>query len=123
MSEDKKSSSDRDKYYFSAGVFKIDQLSGGYPDLKRIVDDWAKDENFYELIIRKVSEENYGIQFVYFTDQIDPNLPRPMKAYKKELERRFGKGFYAWDYNESTEDKLERIPQYLIVSKKLELPK
>ncbi|MBP6909995.1 hypothetical protein KBC03_00100 [Patescibacteria group bacterium] len=93
------------KKLFAAGVFKVDYKSAGYKDLYELAQERKKDENFYELIVRRVAEQNYGIQFVY----IDHNLvsaekvttdsyDNKMTAYKKQLHDKYGKGFYAWDY-------------------------
>lgn len=97
--------------YVAAGVFKIDYMSAGFPELKKIAQEWAKDSNFYELIIRGVSEKNYGIQFVYISDNArDENI----KKYKNELIEKFGRekgGLYAWDYNEGTYESDEDEPK------------
>ncbi len=106
-------------YYFAAGVFKIDSMAAGFPDLIKIAQEWSKDENFYEIIVRQVSESNYGIQFVYYT--VNPQAQDSIKIYKKQLEERFGKDFYAWDYQTSSSESLDRLKKMVVISKKLEL--
>lgn len=81
--------------FLSAGVFKVDKKFAGYKDLYAVAQERKKDENFYELIIRNVSEDNYGIQFVYYEDEYSED--KIAKIYKKQLEQLYGKGLYAWD--------------------------
>jgi len=92
------------KTFYAAGVFKIDARSAGYPDLLKIAQEWAKDENFYEIIVRGVSEKNFGIQFVYIAN-LEEDSNHPIKKYKNELQEKFGDGFYAWDYQHSNDEK------------------
>lgn len=92
------------KHYIAAGVFKVDYKAAGYPDLLKIAQEWAQDPNFYELVVRKVSENNFGIQFVYISK--DPDKEN-IKNYKKALLEKYPKdegGVYAWDYNESVSE-------------------
>jgi hypothetical protein len=96
------SEKNKHSYYVAAGVFKVDYKAAGYPDLHTIAKEWAKDANFHELIVRKVSEDNFGIQFVYISSNPDQEN---IKKYKQELLQKYPKdqngGMYAWDYNES----------------------
>lgn len=109
MSEEKKGSStpkkDAKTYYFAAGVFKFDHMAAGFPDLRKIAQDWAEeDEHFVQLIIRGVSETNYGIDFAYYREfEEGEEAVNVMKIKRDELIERFGRenGFYAWDYHTS----------------------
>lgn len=92
------------RYYLSCGVIKFDYKAAGYPDVMKIAREWAQDENFHELIVRKVSEENFGIQFVYAAENSKTYV---VEDLRKELVKRFGKGIYAWDIEESTKDSFE----------------
>ena len=83
--------------FVASGVFKLDYKVAGYPDLKKVAPEWAKNPCFYGLIVRKVSESNFGIQFVYLSES---PCKGKMKEYRNELENRFGK-VYAVDYHES----------------------
>jgi hypothetical protein len=112
MSEENKTT-----YYMAAGVFKVDHFSAGFPDLQKIAKEWANDPGFYELIVRKVSEDNYGIQFLYYT--VNPENKNPIKDYKKELQNKFGKGLYAWDFNESIDYSNDKNKLILVKSEKL----
>ena len=84
--------------YLAAGVFKLDYRAAGYPELKRLAQEWAQDADFHELIVRHVSEANFGIQFVYISDR--PQRGK-VKQWRQELEKRFGK-VYAVDCAEYT---------------------
>jgi hypothetical protein len=46
------------KCYYSTGVFKLDYKSASYQQLLEIITDWKKDDNFYLLMLRKVSQDN-----------------------------------------------------------------
>jgi len=111
-------SSHGENHYLAAGVFKIDSLTAGFPELSKIASEWAKDEGFYSLMVRKVSEENFGIQFVYYKI-LEDEADRPVKQYKKELQEKFGEGFYAWDYNESTSENNDRNKKMLFKQREL----
>lgn len=97
MSEETTSQNSSEFLQFSLGIFKIDHMAAGFPDLRRIAEEWSKDQNFKELIIRGVSETNYGIQFIY----ISRDANQTIKKYKEELVQKYGKDFYAWDYHTS----------------------
>jgi hypothetical protein len=58
---------DKNIYSTSIGVLKFSHKKAGYPDIKKIVDEWLKDPNFYQIIIRKVSKDDFGLQFIHFT--------------------------------------------------------
>lgn len=85
---------------FAVGVFKIDHMAAGFPDLRKVAEEWSKDSNFKELIVRGVSETNYGIQFIYVSH--DPEMT--IKRYREELKEKYGSDFYAWDLHTSISD-------------------
>jgi hypothetical protein len=105
------------KFYLASGVFKLDYKAAGYPDLMKIAQEWSKDPNFHELIIRGVSERNLGIQFLYISeDPMNENIGK----YKDELIEKFGRGkdaLYAWDFHESSSESKEEVFDDLIVLK------
>lgn len=124
MSQDTSAPSAKDNYYLSAGVFKLDFRFAGYPDIKRITSEWAEDSNFTQIIIRKVSKNNLGIHFVYFTDNFDySDKTTPIMKYKKQLQTQFGEGLYAWDVSESADSKLDIISADIVVNKVINLGK
>lgn len=120
-------SDSKDFLQFSIGVFKIDHMAAGFPDLRAIAEEWSKDHNFKELIIRGVSDTNYGIQFIYISK--DPK--KSIKNYKQSLIDKYGKDFYAWDYHtsqsegdktsEKSIDALERMKKMVIRSEAIKL--
>ncbi len=110
------------KCYYASGVFKVDYRSAGYKDLKELAQKWAKDENFYFLEVRKVSNNNWWFQFVYYMPTIDEgNIEQnggPIKnIYGKELKDLYPEGLYAYDYHESDVFNEENV----LVSKALPL--
>lgn len=99
------------KTLFAAWVFKVDKKSAWYKDLYDLALERKNDVHFHELIVRRVSEDNYGIQFVYIDNNAegDTTMNSPenkMSSYKQQLHDKFGKWFYAWDYY-STDDSYE----------------
>lgn len=94
--------------YTAIGVFKVDYTIAGYAQLRELAEDWAKrDENFYELTVRNVSERNYGIQFVYIAKNVARDF-RIIRQYKAELEEKIGE-IYAVDYNQSIGNKAQEV--------------
>ena len=47
------------------GVIKFDYKVAGFPEVMRIAKEWSEIDGFYELMVRKVSKDNFGIQFIY----------------------------------------------------------
>lgn len=54
--------------HFVSGVIKFDFKVAGFPDILKIAHEWAKDENFYEIQVRSISDKNFGLQFNYFAE-------------------------------------------------------
>lgn len=110
------------KYYLSVGVFKFDHFTAGFPQLNEIAQKWAEeDEHFKSLVIRGVSETNYGIDFIYYRVFENDDFEDVMKQKKEELKKQFGDGFYAWDYHKSSSSDLSQIKPMLIKQESLEL--
>lgn len=109
------------EFYFSAGVFKFESIGVGFPDLKKIVEEWKKDTNFVHLMVRKVSKSNYGIQFLYIDSNSDGT--NVMSNYRNELKDRFEEYLYAWDFQESRGDnpKDAHFDKMIIVQKEIKL--
>lgn len=100
--------SDEKFVYTAIGVFKVDYTVTGYAQLRQLAEEWAeRDENFYELSVRNVSEKNYGIQFVYIAKNVGRDF-RIIKEYKAELEEKIGE-IYAVDYNQSISNEVREI--------------
>lgn len=105
-------------FYLAIGVFKVDYKCAGYPDVRKVAEEWKEQKGFYSLFIRKVSKDNYGIQFVYLSK--DPDAPK-ISMFRHDLERRFGIGLYAVDYQETEEHMPleEKIQDWLILEKSI----
>ena len=74
------------KKYCSAGVFKLDIEQVGFDELKKIAKEWSSDKCFHELIVRKVSDKDYGIQFVYISDDLSTDK---IVEYEKKLNSKY----------------------------------
>jgi hypothetical protein len=84
--------------------------------------DWAKDPNFHEIIVRNVSEANFGIQFVYFGELAGLPNGKPKKTkfeeLRDDLKKRFG-AVYAWDVHSIDHDNLEEVLAGVVTLKSL----
>ncbi len=71
------------KHYSAIGVVKFSYKKAGYPDVEKIAKEWSKDPNFYQVIIRKVSKDDFGIQFIYYNAELskDNDTDVVMKTY------------------------------------------
>lgn len=76
------------------GIVKYDYTVAGYPDVMKKAQELAKDENFLQIIVRKVSQENWGIGFIYSFKNVDEKTdiwnsikPKFVDSFKS----------YAWD--------------------------
>lgn len=49
----------------SVGVLKYDFQKIGYPEVLKRAQELKKDSHFLQIIVRKVSKENWGIQYTY----------------------------------------------------------
>lgn len=87
-------------YHFAVGILKIDYKTAGYAEIRKVAAEWAATKGFKQVIVRKVSKDNYGIQFIYLT--FDSDAPR-IRFFRDTLAEKFGAGLYAHDYQESTE--------------------
>lgn len=66
-------------YHLVVGVLKYDFKVAGYPEVYKLATEMAKDKNFLQLFVRKVSQENWGIQFTYALPKEE--LPEKLSAY------------------------------------------
>ncbi|MCC7304561.1 hypothetical protein IT418_04090 [bacterium] len=93
----------------SIGVVKFSQEKAGLPDVRKIAQEWEKDSGFKQIIVRKVSKDDYGIQFIYISQPAQTGkatgedfskwfMETFVFAYKEQY------GMYAYDINHSTGD-------------------
>lgn len=100
-------------YYFAVGVLKVDYRTAGYAELRKVAQEWAQHKEFKQIIVRKVSQDNYGIQFVYFS--YDPLCVR-IRTFRDNLKEKFGEGLYAHDYQEASGDEgVDRIKDMIVI--------
>lgn len=86
------------------GVVKFSQEKAGLPDVRKIAQEWEKDSGFKQIIVRKVSKDDYGIQFIYISQGAQTGNAQGEEfskwfmetfvfAYKEQY------GMYAYDIN------------------------
>lgn len=89
----------------ASGMWKFDK-SVSESELVAIAEDWAKDEKFLGIYIRKCSKDQYGLGFVYKYDQEAPTTLDSYDAfvneYKDRLYKKFGIGLVGWDIANAT---------------------
>ncbi|MBI2357227.1 hypothetical protein HYV12_04220 [Candidatus Dojkabacteria bacterium] len=80
MADLNKSSHDGAECGSAIGVIKFSYKKSGYPDILKIAQDWSKDPNFYQVIVRRVSQDDFGIQFIFFSKELnDPKVKGDFK--------------------------------------------
>ncbi len=69
-------------------------------ELEILATEWAKDENYLSLYIRKCSQDQFGIGFEY-KNPLGAETPETLDDYMDKtsdaLRRRFGNGLIGWD--------------------------
>lgn len=69
-------------------------------ELEELATEWAKDENYLSLYIRKCSQDQYGIGFEY-KNPLGGDTPDTLHDYREQtsdaLRRKFGNGLIGWD--------------------------
>lgn len=120
MSEGKQNK-DGKNIFAAIGVVAIDYSIAGFPELKKFAEKWAADKNFKTIIVRKVSPDNWGIQFVYIDkDSQGREGKEKWEQYFKQLEKEF-KIIYAYDIDEGIYDNFDRLKQQFVVNLPIEL--
>lgn len=105
-------------YLYAEGVLKFDYKAAGFPDLKAIAAEWAKDPNFYHISIRYVSTNNLGIDFLYFGERDDKKSTFREK-FVDSIKMRFGKGMYAFDFVDNIVDDTNGLKENIFANKQL----
>ena len=78
------------------GLWKFNEKVGN-KDLLEVANEWAKDENYIQLYIRKVSKDQYGIGFAYKHDGTKEGQESYHFASSDYLKRKFGNDLVGWD--------------------------
>jgi hypothetical protein len=95
---------DTNTHSTSIGVLKFSHKKAGYPAIKEIAKEWLKDSSFYQVIIRKVSKDDFGIQFIYYDKEDIDFMDKYINPYRDLI--------YAYDVahlSGSKEDVLDGI--------------
>ncbi len=81
--------------------FRDDKVS--LHELEDQAQEWAKDEKYTNLHIRKVSSEQHGIGFTYSSDQENTKATHDLftEEVSDKLKRKFGNGLAGWDISSS----------------------
>lgn len=78
------------------GLWKFHERVGE-KDLLEVVNEWALDENYIQLFIRKVSKDQNGIGFAYKSEGFRENQVEYMDKTSDYLKRKFGNDLVGWD--------------------------
>lgn len=119
--EEQNAKNKEDKRYIMAWVLKFKITEAGYDEIKEVCDYLIKSSNnFYQIMIRNVSEEDLWIQFLYYKKYEENEAPMNFDDIKKILEK-FNLKAYAWDIWKhwlSTDDK---ISDMILIQRELPL--
>jgi len=78
------------------GLWKFHERIG-HKDLVEIAEEWAKEDNYELLYIRKVSKDQNGIGFAYKTDGTKEAHDKYFHEASDYLKRNFGNDLVGWD--------------------------
>ncbi|HLB51801.1 MAG TPA: hypothetical protein VJL30_02660 [Patescibacteria group bacterium] len=78
------------------GIWKF-QERVGEKDLIDLANEWAKDEKYLQLYIRKVSKDQLGIGFAYLGDGTKEVHDDYFNKTSDQLKRKFGNDLAGWD--------------------------
>ena len=71
--------------FYAAGIFRFNYKKAGYPDVIKIARQWAKDPNFYQLIVRNIPDSSFGIQFIYISKFSSRDI---ISEYTEQLQKK-----------------------------------
>lgn len=78
------------------GIWKFHERVGE-KDLIEVANEWAKDERYVQLYIRKVSKDQNGIGFAYESDGTKDSHDVYFHNASDGLKRKFGNDLVGWD--------------------------
>ncbi len=78
------------------GLWKFDQRVNN-KDLLEVANEWAKDDNYIQLYIRRVSKDQYGIGFACKHDGTKEQQDDYHFRTSDYLRRKFGNDLAGWD--------------------------
>ncbi|MDQ5981528.1 MAG: hypothetical protein QG570_277 [Patescibacteria group bacterium] len=91
---------------YATGLWKFaDSISEA--ELLDLANEWAKDDRFINLYIRKCSKDQNGIGYTYKYAEEDFDtkeifISEFTEKFKDQLYKKFGTGFVGWDISSST---------------------
>ncbi len=83
------------------GLWKFHERVGG-KDLIEVTNEWAKDEKYVQIYIRKVSKDQSGIGFSYEGDGTKEAYEEYFNKTSDQLKRKFGNDLVGWDIASSS---------------------
>lgn len=83
------------------GIWKFHERVGE-KDLLEIANEWAKDEKYTQLYIRRVSKDQLGIGFGYQSDGTKEAHSAYFNLASDFLKRKFGNDLVGWDISSTS---------------------
>lgn len=105
-------------YCCAIGVIKFSQEKAGYPDVKKVANAWVNDKNFKQVILRKVSKDDYGIQFIFYVEDFEEKNGFGSWFREKYLEPN-RENIYAWDIYFSSDSTKEAALKDVLKDEKI----
>lgn len=78
------------------GLWKFDDRVG-MDELIEVAKEWAKNDSYTHLYIRKASKDQLGIGFAYVSDGSKKAQDEYFDKTSDALKRKFGNGLVGWD--------------------------
>lgn len=78
------------------GLWKFHERVGN-KDLIEVANEWAEDDNYVQIYIRKVSKDQEGIGFAYKSDGTKEAHDKYYYETSDQLKRKFGNDLVGWD--------------------------
>ena len=78
------------------GLWKFHERVGE-KDLREVADEWASDDKYTQLYIRKVSKDQLGIGFAYVGNGTKEAHDKYFDRTSDQLKRKFGNDLVGWD--------------------------
>ncbi len=78
------------------GLWKFHERVG-VDKLTEVANEWAKDEKYVNLYVRKTSKDQFGIGFAYAGDGSKEAHDEYFDKTSDQLKRKFGNDLVGWD--------------------------
>lgn len=75
-------------------------------DLLEVANEWAKDDKYTQLYIRRVSKDQLGIGFAYMSDGSREAYNKYFDQTTDWLKRKFGNDLVGWDISTASDTEL-----------------